>query len=58
MKKTIHFSNETWNELVRTLRGQIVDNVTNEIIETGKPLVSEETIKMLIKDLSKHYDMT
>lgn len=36
------------DELVRTLRGQIVDNVTNEIRETGQPLVEERAVAWLV----------
>jgi len=36
------------DELVRTLRGQIVDNVTNEIRDTGQPLVEERAVAWLV----------
>tara|TARA_R100001530_G_C4273949_1_gene143806 strand:- start:97 stop:633 length:537 start_codon:yes stop_codon:yes gene_type:complete len=36
------------DELIRTLRGEIVDVVTNEIKQTGKPLVSEEAVTWLV----------
>lgn len=36
------------DELVRTLRGQIVDNVTNEIRDTGEPLVEERAVAWLV----------
>jgi len=36
------------DELIRTLRGGIVDVVTNEIKQTGKPLVSEEAVTWLV----------
>jgi hypothetical protein len=35
-------------ELVYTLQGKIVDNLTNEIRITGKPLVKEEAITWLV----------
>jgi hypothetical protein len=36
------------DELIRTLRGEIVDVITNEIKQTGKPLVSEEAVTWLV----------
>lgn len=36
------------DELIRTLRGEIVDVVTNEIKQTGKPLVSEDAVTWLV----------
>jgi len=35
-------------ELIYTLQGKIVDNLTNEIRLTGKPLVKEEAITWLV----------
>jgi len=36
------------DELIRTLRGEIVDVVTNEIKQTGEPLVSEKAVTWLV----------
>jgi len=36
------------DELMLTLRGEIVDSVTNEIKKLGKPLVSDDTIAWIV----------
>jgi len=36
------------DELVRTLRGQIIDNVTNEIRDTGNALCDEKAVAWLV----------
>jgi len=36
------------DELIRTLRGEIVDVITNEIKQTGTPLVSEKAVTWLV----------
>ena len=36
------------DELIHTLRGEVVDNVTNKIVKIGEPLVDEEAIGWLV----------
>jgi len=41
-------NNELIDELMHTLRGEIVDNLTNEIRSEGKAIVSEEAINWMV----------
>ena len=41
-------NNELLDELMHTLRGQFVDNLTNTIVNQGEPIVSEEAINWII----------
>lgn len=41
-------NNELIDELMHTLRAEIVDNVKNEIKQVGKPIVSAETVSWMI----------
>lgn len=41
-------NNDLIDELMHTLRGEIVDNVKNEIRQVGKPIVSETTLNWMI----------
>jgi len=36
------------DELMHTLRGEVIDNTTNQMIKIGKPLMAEETIAWFI----------
>ena len=44
-------NNQLIDELIMTLKGQVVNNITNEIEKVGEPIISEKALNWLIGNL-------